>query len=70
MVRVLYHMQVVERTRCFRKFTGKSLGAPKILHMSENHDFERFGGIFGLQFSVSVALRALSCSKSDFPSDS
>ena len=45
-VRVLYHMQVVEHTRCYRKFIGKSLGEPKILHISENDDFERFGGIF------------------------
>ena len=46
MVRVLYHMQVVEHTGCSRKIIGKSLGGSKILHMSENHDFERFGGIF------------------------
>ena len=28
-------MQVVEHTRCSRKFIGKSLGAAKILHMSK-----------------------------------
>ena len=46
MLRVLYHMQVVEYTRCSRQFIGKSLGEDKILHMSENHDFERFGERF------------------------
>ena len=45
-VRVLYHMQVVEHTRCSRKFIGKSFGGTKVLHMSKNDDFERFGGIF------------------------
>ena len=33
--RVLYHMQVWESTRCFRKFIGKSLGGTKVGHMSE-----------------------------------
>ena len=46
MVGVLYHMQVVEHTRCARKFIGKSLKGLKILHISKNDDFERFGGRF------------------------
>ena len=46
MVRVLYHMQVVEHRRCPRKFIRKNAGGYKILHMSKNRDFERFGGIF------------------------
>ena len=45
-VRILYHMQVVGRTRCSRKLLGKSLGGYKVLHVSENCEFERFGGIF------------------------
>ena len=45
-VRVLYHMQVWETTRHSRKFIGKSLGRPKVEHMSENRDFERFGDTF------------------------
>ena len=56
------HMQVVEHTRCSRKFIRKNAGGTKILHMSEIHDFERFGGVFGAKHSsagvyVSAALR-------------
>ena len=29
-----------------QKIHRKSSGEDKFLHMSENHDFERFGGIF------------------------
>ena len=39
-LRVLYHMQVRETTRCSRKFNGKSLGQGKVEHMGENRDFE------------------------------
>ena len=46
MVRVLYHMQVWEPTLCSRKSIGKSLGAPKVQHTSENRDFAWFGGTF------------------------
>ena len=39
-VRVLYHMQLLEHTRCSRKFIGKNAGAAKVEHMNENRDFE------------------------------
>ena len=34
-VRVLYHMQVWETTRCSRKFIGKSVGDSKVEHRSD-----------------------------------
>ena len=46
MVRVLYHMQLLEHTRCSRKFIGESVGGGAVGHMSENRDFEWFGGMF------------------------
>ena len=46
MVRVLYHMQLLEHTRCSRKFIVESLGRGKVEHMSETRDFERFGDTF------------------------
>ena len=70
MVRVLYHMQVVEHTMCSRKITRTNVGDGKILHMSENRDFERFGGTFWREFCVAAALRALSVNNSDCTRDS
>ena len=70
MVRVLYHMQVVEHTRCSRKFIGKSLGEPKIWHKSKMTILSDLVAFFGLKFCVLAALHALSLSKSDSPSDS
>ena len=70
MLRVLYHMQVVEHTRCSRKFIGKSFGEPKILHMGKNRDLSDLVKDFVLKFGVLAALRALSRNKSYSPSDS
>ena len=42
-----YHMQRSVHRRHSRKFIGKSLRCPKILYMSENHEFLCFGDVFG-----------------------
>ena len=55
-----YHVQLLARTRHSRKFIGKSVGADKILHMSETHEFQCFGGVFGGVFGrLSCAARAV-----------
>ena len=70
MVRVLYHMQAVEHTRCSRKFIRENAGEGQVLHMSENHDFERFGGIFWAKvWCFSCAARTVA-QQFVFPSDS
>ena len=42
-----YHVQLLTRTRYSRKFIGKNVGGSKILHISENHEFQCFGDVFG-----------------------
>ena len=55
-----YHMQLSVHTRHSRKFIGKSVGATKILHMSENHEFQCFGDVFGGVFGgFSCAARTI-----------
>ena len=53
-------MQLVEHTRCSGKVIGKSVGATKVLHLSENHEFQCFGDVFRCAFGgFSCAARTL-----------